>query len=140
MSQCYNTIEINANANDVWNVISDFHNMSWADNIIHSLQKVGDKTAMEVGAKRILNDVFHETLIKFDAENQSFSYRIDDGPGPVASDAVKNYVGVVKVSNQHSMCLVEWSSTYDSPNNDEVADFCNPIYQGLLHALKKTCE
>ena len=136
MGKCHNSVEINAPIDDIWKALSNFHDMSWAPDVITSVTKVGDKGENEVGAKRILNEAFHETLIKFDPNNHTYSYSIDDGPGPVASDAVSNYVGVVKLSEKNGSCLVEWSSSFDSANEDEVSDFCNPIYQALLAALK----
>ena len=138
MGKCYNTIEINASIQDVWQTISNFHDMSWAKGVITSLDKVGNKSALEIGAKRILNEAFHETLVTLDHEKYTFSYTIDDGPGPVACNAVNNYIGKVTLSEKNGLCLVEWSSTFESANDDSVSDFCNPIYQALLGALKDT--
>lgn len=135
---CYNSIEIASPINTVWATIKGFHDASWAPGVVTSLEKIGGKAGDEPGAKRVLNGVFHETLTVFDPEKHTFSYSIDDGPGPVASDAVSNYTGVVKLSEIENGCLVEWSSTFSSANEDEVADFCNPIYQALLHALKES--
>ena len=119
-------------------MISDFHDMSWAPNVISNVIKVGDKNGSEIGAKRILNDAFHETLTGIDPENFTFSYSIDDGPGPVASDAVSDYTGVVKLTSTDAGCLAEWSSTFRSGNENEVAEFCNPIYMALLTEMQKT--
>jgi len=138
MGKCYNSIQIASPAATVWATISDFHDMSWAPGVIASLDKVGEKNGNEVGAKRVLNGVFHETLTEVDPDDFTFSYSIDNGPGPVASDVVSHYTGVVKISETDDGCLVEWSSTFSSENEDEVAEFCNPIYQALLHALKET--
>ena len=90
MGNCYNKVEIEAPINKVWELVKDFHNMSWAPGVITSLEVVGDKKGNEVGAKRILNEAFHETLTKLDHENTTFSYSIYDGPGPVAKNAVTN--------------------------------------------------
>jgi hypothetical protein len=138
MGRCYNKIEIDSPINTVWETLCDFHDMSWASEVITSLAKLGDKSGNEVGAKRVLNDVFHETLTEINAEAFTFSYSIDDGPGPVSNSAVDNYVGVVKLTESERGTLVEWSSTYKSDNEKEVADFCNPIYSALLSALNET--
>tara|TARA_R110000868_G_scaffold124777_1_gene329620 strand:- start:21 stop:440 length:420 start_codon:yes stop_codon:yes gene_type:complete len=135
---CYNKIEINALPSKVWETIADFHNGSWAPGVITSLDAVGDKKGNEIGAKRILNGAFHETLTKVDADKLTFTYSINDGPGPVSKDAVSNYVGVVKLSASENGTLVEWSSSFDSANENEVVEFCDPIYQALLSALKQT--
>ena len=138
MGKCHNEIEVNASTSKVWETINNFHDLSWAPNIITSVEAIGDKNGTEVGAKRILNDAFHETLVEINADEFSFSYSIDDGPGPVASDAVSNYIGVVKVSATDNDSLVEWGSSFNSENENEVTEFCNPIYQALLSALKET--
>jgi hypothetical protein len=93
---------------------------------------------MKLALKRVLNDAFHETLTKVDTDAFTFSYSIDDGPGPVAESAVDNYFGVVKLTESDNGTLVEWSSKFESENDGEVADFCNPIYTALLSALKET--
>ena len=138
MGKCYNKIEIKAPINKVWDTIKDFHDISWAPNVVVSVTKVGDKNGNEIGAKRILNDAFHETLTVLDPKNFTFSYSIDDGPGPVASDAVSNYIGTVKLTLSDVGCVVEWSSTFLSENEGEVADFCNPIYMALLNSISET--
>ncbi|WP_138441024.1 SRPBCC family protein [Marinobacter alexandrii] len=140
MGTCYNKIEINSSADKVWNTVSNFHDMSWAPDVIASLSKVGEKGGHEVGAKRVLNEAIHETLIEIDPQRRTFSYSIDDGPGPVSKDAVSNYKGVVKVTESDNGCLVEWSSTFESENDNEVSEFCDPIYMALLNALKKAAE
>lgn len=138
MGKCYVKIEIKAPINKVWDTVRNFHDMSWAPNVITSVAKVGDRSGNEIGAKRILNDAFHETLTALDPGNFTFSYSIDDGPGPVASDAVSNYTGVVKLSESDNGSVVEWSSTFHSENENEVTEFCNPIYMALLNSLKET--
>ena len=138
MGSCYNKIDIKAPVNKVWDTISDFHDLSWAPNVVISVDKVGDKNGNETGAKRVLNNAFHETLTVLDAANFTFSYSIDDGPGPVANDAVSNYTGRVKLTATDLGCQVEWSSTFVSENENEVADLCNPIYVALLNALNET--
>ena len=138
MGKCYQKIEIEAPINQVWDTISDFHDLSWAPNVVASVTKVGVRDGNEIGAGRILNDVFHETLTVLDPRNFTFSYSIDDGPGPVASDVVSDYTGTVKLTATDSGCLAEWSSVFESQSENEVADFCNPIYMALLNSLKET--
>ena len=136
MGNCYNKIEISAPVSAVWDKIKDFHDMSWASGVIETLARVGDKNGSEVGAKRILNDAFHERLLSIDHDSFTFTYSIDDGPGPVAKELVRNYKGVVKLSPAGNGTLIEWSSGFESKADGEVADFCNPIYQALLGAMK----
>ena len=94
---CYNSAVIGAPAEEVFETLSKFHDLSWSKNVITKLDVIGDKQSHEVGAKRVLNDAFHETLQSVDNENKSFTYSIDDGPGPIAKDDVDGYLGEVSV-------------------------------------------
>ena len=125
---CYNSIVINANADQVFNTIKDFHDLSWSKNVITKLDVIGDKKGNETGARRVLNDAFHETLQTVDVKNRNFTYSIDDGPGPVSKDNVERYIGEVTVLpiTENDTSLVVWASKWASSNGG-VADFCNPI-------------
>ncbi|WP_440876121.1 SRPBCC family protein [Thalassotalea sp. PLHSN55] len=136
MGHCYQKIEINCPIEQVWQTLSNFHDMSWAPGVVNDVTIVGDKGPFERGSQRILNNLFHETLIVINAKDYSFSYSIDDGPGPIAKNEVDNYVGVVKLTELTAGTLVEWGSSFDSGNESQVIDFCNPIYAALLNALK----
>lgn len=72
MGSCNNKIEIEQSIDTVWEIIKDFHDMSWASDVITSVAKVGDKSGYELGAKRIINDAFHETLIEKDSDYHTF--------------------------------------------------------------------
>jgi len=136
MGKCYNKIEIGAPIATVWQTINNFHDMSWAEGVITSLVKIGDVSGSEIGAKRFLNDAIQETLVSLDDNHFRFTYSIDDGPGPIAKSAVENYLGVVKLSEISTGTLVEWSSSFDSDDENSVTEFCDPIYTALLGALK----
>ena len=138
MGKCYNKIDIAAPITIVWQKMANFHDMSWAEGVIISLVKIGQVSGTEIGAKRVLNDAIYETLISLDVNNYTFSYSIDDGPGPIAKSAVDNYLGVVKLSESTTGTLVEWSSSFNSDNESEVIEFCDPIYTALLGALKNS--
>lgn len=138
MGNCYNNVEIARPPISVWQTIHDFHDMSWAGDVITSLEKIGDKNGTEIGAKRILNGVFYETLQAYDPYELTFSYSIDDGPGPVAKSLVKNFMGMVNVSATNGGTLVEWSSNFESVDDGGIGEFCDPIYAALLTALNDT--
>ena len=141
MGHCYQKIEIASPIEQVWQILNNFHDLSWAPEVVTSVTKVGDKKADELGAQRILNNVFYDTLIALNPKEFTFSYSIDDGPGPISKTAVTNYVGVVKLTKLNissgAGTLVEWGSSFDSADENHVADFCNPIYGALLASLKK---
>ena len=133
------SIVIDAPIADVWSRFSDFHNFSWAPNVMTQVDKVGSVDGGSPGAKRILNNAFHETLIEINNDEYSLKYSIDDGPSPVSKEEVDNYVGVVRLSpaEDGSGTLVEWSSSWDSEVDDAV-EFCHGIYVALLGELAKS--
>ncbi len=138
MGRCYNSAVINAPCKAVWGTIRNFHDLTWAKGVVTKTDVVGDLKGDQIGAKRILNDAFHETLLSLDEDNHVFSYRIDDGPGPVAKDAVKIYIGTVRllpVTENHTT-FIEWQSTYKSADDCAVGELCNPLYKVLLKALQ----
>ena len=137
---CFNATVINASADSIWNVIRDFHDLSWSPNVVESVTIVGDASGVEVGAQRVLNDAFHETLRLLDDAARHLMYSIDDGLGPVAKDAVSGYVGEVRVlpitvPGDSDQSVVVWTSSWESDSGG-VAEFCDPIYHGLLTDMR----
>ena len=135
LGNCYNKIEIARPPITVWQTIHDFHDMSWAPEVVTSLEKVGDKSGTEIGAKRILNGKFHETLQTFDPQALTFSYSIDVGSGQADESHIKHNTFSVELSSTGNGTLVEWSST-SKTEDDDANDGCDPIYAALLTALR----
>ena len=133
------SIVINASAADVWSRLTNFHDFSWAPNVISGVEKVGDVDGGSVGAKRILNGAIHETLVEIDGDNHVLKYSIDDGPSPVSKEDVSNYIGTVTLSdvNDSGGTLVEWNSSWES-NEDAAVEFSHGIYVALLGELEKS--
>ncbi len=133
------SIVINAPIADVWSRFTNFHDLSWAPNVITNVEKVGTIDGGSAGAKRMLNGVFRETLIEINNNEYLLKYSIDDGPSPVSKDEVANYIGVVKLSpsKEEDGTLVEWTSSWDSKVDDAV-EFCHGIYVALLGELEKS--
>ena len=133
------SIVINADIDKVWTRFSDFHDLSWASNVINKVEKVGDVDGGQVGAKRFLNDAFHETLLEIDSENKILRYSIDGAPPPLSKDQVSNYEGLVQLSADAETggTLVEWSSSWES-DGEEAVEFCHNIYVALLDDLAKS--
>lgn len=134
------SIVINASIEDVWDRLNNFHDFSWATNVITHVEKVGDIGGDKVGAKRILNNAFHETLIDINSTEKTLKYSIDDGPSPVSKNDVSDYVGTISLSAADGgETLVEWTSSWVS-DEDEAVDFCHVIYVALLQALKTSFQ
>lgn len=128
--------DIDTSISEVWSKFNNFHDLSWAPNVITSVEKVGSVDGGEVGAKRILNHAFHETLVEIDHDKYALRYSIDDGPSPVSKEEVTNYYGVVKLSPtaEGNGTHVEWSSSWES-NVEDAIEFCHGIYVALLNEL-----
>lgn len=141
MGQTYQSIVINAPAEKVWTTIRNFHDLGWAPNVVTRVDVVGGQKGDEVGAQRILNDAFRETLRELKDDDRSFAYSIDDGPSPVSKADVSNYVGRVQVRpvTEGGSTFVEWSSAWER-NDEATSEFCHGIYVALLSDMKKSLE
>jgi len=133
------SIDIDALISDVWTRFNNFHDLSWAPNVITQVEKAGSMDGGAVGAKRILNNAFHETLVEIDHNGHTLKYSIDDGPSPVSREEVSSYFGVVKLSttDEGNRTHVEWSSSWES-NVEDAVEFCQGIYVALLNELAES--
>jgi hypothetical protein len=134
---CYNSTIVPAPAEEVWQAFRNFHDLSWATGVVTSVEAVGSISGDSVGAKRVLNSAFHETLIAVDDESRTLEYSIDDGPDAVSKDNVQGYIGKVRVLpvTHDGSTFVEWTSSWASDGGG-VAEFCDPIYRAFLNDLK----
>ena len=124
--------------NNVWSTIRNFHDFSWAPNVITKCEKVGELRGDQIGAQRILNEVFHETLLELSDINYSIRYSLDDGPAPVSRDDVSHYIGYLRLFpvTDRDATFVEWSSEWEG-SEEAACDFCHNIYMALLGDLNK---
>lgn len=134
----YNSIIIDASADQVWSTLRNFNDMSWADGIVESVTSENGKGGTEVGATRVVNGAITETLQSFDDDAMGFSYSIDDGPDVLSKDQVSGYVGKARVTpiTATGQTFVEWASDWQGAKGD-VKGFCDPLYAGLLGLLAK---
>lgn len=135
---CHNSAVIPAPIDRVWASLRDFHDMSWAAGVIESCDPANDIPGTQIGAKRVLNNAFHETLLALDDHARVIRYSIDDGPDAVSKDNVSGYIGEVRVQpiTDANQTFVLWTSSWEDSGGG-VAAFCDPIYRALLDALKK---
>jgi len=139
MGSCYSSVVVDAPIDRVWFVVRDFYHMEWAGPFIMSLEKVGQLGGTEVGAQRIINGLLHETLLTLDDNKRELTYRITDGPGPIAREFVSDYVATVRVlpvtvTNQ---TYVEYLSTFQAKDEASVDDLVNPIFTEVLGYLAR---
>ena len=141
MPHCYQSIVVNASIDKVWDTIKNFHDMSWAASVIEKCAAVGEKSGTEAGAKRILNDAFHETLLECNDQELRVRYSIDDSPSPVSSAEVSHYIGDLHLIpvTLNNTTFVEWGSNWESVSED-AAEFCHQIYVALLRELAQQLE
>ena len=138
MPKTYQSTTVDAPIDEVWARLRNFHDMAWAPAVVERCEAVGEKAGDEVGARRILNGVFHETLRELDDAEHVVKYSIDAGPPPVSPDQVKDYIGVIRARpvTDSGGTFVEWSSSWDAPDAG-AEEFCHNIYVALLSELKK---
>ena len=136
---CCNSIVVNAPADKVWAALRDFHDLSAFRIVIEKVDAVGDLAGTQIGARRVLNGAFHETLLGLDDDARVIRYSIDDGPDVLAKDQVSGYVGQVQVYpvTADDSTYVLWTSSW-AHSGGGVAEFCDPVYQALLGDLRAT--
>ena len=141
MHSTYQSTVVKAPIARVWATLRNFHDMSWATNVIERCEAVGDKAADQIGAQRVLNGVFHETLVELDDTDHVVRYSIDAGPAPVSQDDVKDYIGAIRAFpvTDTDGTFVEWSSSWAAEDDKAVA-FCHNIYVALLSDLNTHFE
>ena len=129
---------IHASVEQVWDRIHDFHRLDWAPNVIEKVDKIGDLAGNTPGARRLLNGAFAETLLVLDEVNHQFKYSLDEGPSPISSNEVSNYIGTVKLTEtEDGQTEIVWTSSWESKNADAV-EFCQGIYVALMGDLDKS--
>jgi hypothetical protein len=134
---CYNSTVVNAPVDTVWAALRNFHDLSACPNVITGLDKVGDLSGNQIGAQRVINGAFHETLVALDEDARILRYSIDDGPDALSKDQVMGFIGEVRVFpvTDSNASFVLWTATWQAGGEGTKA-FCDPIYQALLGDLK----
>lgn len=142
------SIEIKADSDLVWKVVGDFQDMSWLPDVAKT--KEGDKPAFAHRKLFLKNGgEVSESLYKYDADNTSYSYRIDKVDPKVLP--VTNYsatITVVPIDNQTTK--VEWRGAFyrgdpnetPSPelNDDASIAAVKALYKSGLENLKQKVE
>jgi len=116
------TVDIEASAEDVWEIVKNFDDMSW-----HPSIKVTSSTGgNDKGATRVLavdGGEITEKLKSYNAEKMSYKYKIIDmsvlktiqhsGQDEIVPVfPVDNYQGVITVKKKGNSAVVTWVATY----------------------------
>ena len=136
MPKVYNSIIVAAPIERVWSRICDFHEFSWAPSVIVSCEKVGKGDGYTVGAKRLLNGLFLDTLIAYSAIEKRMMYSMDEGPPPVSSQEIQEYVGNLHLLplTADNTTFVEWSGSWEA-GTPAAVEYMNKVYRSLLRDL-----
>ena len=136
MPKVYNSIVVDAPIEQVWSRIRNFHDFSWAPSLIRSCKKVGEGDGYSVGARRLLNGEFLDTLIAYSEIERRMMYSMDEGPSPVSSGEIRDYVGSLHLLpvTTDDRTFVEWSGSWESANTEAV-EYMNKVYRSLLADL-----
>lgn len=124
---------IAANANDVWNILSDFGGIKVGGPIeafeIEG-EGVGAVRKITMGGGQVI-----ERLDVHDAKALTFTYSIvnDDNPLPVTG-----YSATVKITaDSEDACSVDWSGTFEPVGDESAATkVVQGIYTGGIHRAR----
>lgn len=145
------SIEINAPASDVWQIIGDFGSADVWLPMVTSSESEGGNTP---GATRTLilgPDVkVYEELKKHSDEKMSYTYRIPVKTHDVAILPVNNYSSTLSVKAAGTGSVVTWKGAFyrGYPNNDPPAELndeaaiaaVTALYKAGLDNLKELAE
>jgi len=117
------TVDIEAPADQVWDVIKNFDDMSWHPTI-KSVEATGGNSK---GATRVLTltdgNTITEQLKSYNADKMSYKYKIIDmsvvktiqhsgQSEDIPVLPVDNYQGIIKVKKKGNSAVVTWIATY----------------------------
>lgn len=128
MAKSFRSKQFDVSADDMWKRIGDFHGLDgW-----HPAVTTSEK--LEGGAQRKLTLADGATLVetRIAEGERTYSYRIDEGPLPVA-----NYRSTISVVDDGGGCEVRWEGEFDPVGlpEAEVVELIEGIYQAGLDAL-----
>ena len=127
---------INASANGVWGIISQF---SGIENYVPAIVKSeckGEGEGMHRKCTMGNGASFDETLLKVDQQNMELQYKVHD-PSPLP---FSNYISKMKVVGTESKkCEVSWDCTYnvDSGTAEESDKMLSGLFLSGIEGLEK---
>ena len=141
MPRVYNSIIVPAPIEQVWSRINDFHDFSWAPSLIATCEKVGSGGGSSVGAQRLLNGVFLDTLVAYSTIEHRLMYSMDEGPSPVSSREIRGYVGDLHLLpvTAANATFAEWTGTWEG-GGEAAVPYMNGVYRSLLLDLAASFE
>jgi hypothetical protein len=131
MPEVHKTRDFDKPADEMWDLIGDFHGLhKWSG--AEPSESIEDGTArkFQIGPTTLIERLVEEG-------DRSYTYSMDDGGLPV-----KGYVSTISVLDRgDGKCTVDWVGKFDpaDPDNEEGAvQIITMIYEGGLAAMEKT--
>ncbi|MEE9333977.1 MAG: SRPBCC family protein [Granulosicoccaceae bacterium] len=144
------TIEIDATAEAVWEVIQNFGDANWLPMVeLSSADKENEvgsvRTLTLAGGAQVI-----ETLKTYKADKMMYKYRISDATHDVTVLPVNNYSSTLSVKASGDKAIVTWKGAFyrGYPNNDPPEELSDEaavnavtgLYQAGLAGLKELVE
>jgi uncharacterized protein YndB with AHSA1/START domain len=133
MAEVHITRDFDKPADEVWDLIGDFHGIHKFNPTIQPTESLDGGTARKIvmGPNAIVERLVEQT-------DRSYTYSMDDdGPLPV-----KNYRSTLSVKDAGGgKSTVDWKGTFDpaDPNNtDGAVQIVTMVYTGGLDSIEKT--
>jgi hypothetical protein len=134
MIQAEQKTELNASAEEVWEIVSNFNAFPrYIELVENSIIKTEDK-----GTVRTLTlgngETLKEKLIRYDFDDKTIQYTIVEGPLPV-----KNYLATMTVAPTEDGCLFTWSGKFNGAgmSDEDAAETMSGVYQLGCEGLKR---
>ncbi len=144
------TIEINASAEAVWEVIQNFADATWlpmveASTADNDNEKGSTRTLTLTGGAQVI-----ESLKGYQPEKMTYKYRIPNATHDVSVLPVNNYSATLSVKANGDKAIVTWKGAFyrGYPNNDPppelndeaAVEAVTNLYKAGLEGLKQLVE
>lgn len=124
----------------LWEIVRDFHKMSWCSSVVSHCVPDGTIPGDQVGAVRILNDGFQEIVKEIDDGRHVLRYAIENGPTPFEYGNISGFIAEISMTTVLDGCTsVECSANWNASNHDGVK-FCETYFVGLLEDLNNALD
>lgn len=121
----------------VWDTISNFHDLSWCPNVVSNCVPMGEVSGNTTGAKRVVNDAFHERLRAHTSSTHMIGYIIENGPPPISSNDVHIQISLSQMTDDVTHVALNVSS---SAENSDSNNFCTTTCISMFDDLRKTLQ
>jgi hypothetical protein len=131
MAEVHKTREFDRSADEIWELIGDFHGLhKWVPTLEPSEKVADDLRKFKTGP----NDIIERLVEQGD---RSYTYAIDEGPFPFT-----NYRSTLSVKDAgDGKCVVDWHGKFDpaeGSTEEAAVRIVNMIYEGGLSGLEQT--